>query len=147
MDNTHKYCGGCYKLKPDSEVHLDLVIDGKFRCIRCHTEIEQSLNEIDKYRYISIDPKEPSEDIIRRMRDANVEEAFDRIFDKPDRIDSPDHYTKGTIECIDFINDKELNFMEGNIVKYVVRYKHKNGLEDLKKAEVYLKRLINLIED
>jgi len=35
-----------------------------------------------------------------------------------------------------------MGFLEGNIVKYIARYKHKNGLEDLKKAEWYLQRLI-----
>ena len=35
-----------------------------------------------------------------------------------------------------------LNFCEGNIVKYVSRYKYKNGLQDLKKAQHYLKFLL-----
>jgi len=44
---------------------------------------------------------------------------------------------------IDFILDQNFNYLEGNIIKYVSRYKYKNGLEDLKKAHWYLERLIN----
>ncbi|QQK75071.1 DUF3310 domain-containing protein [Salicibibacter cibarius] len=68
---------------------------------------------------------------------------------KPDKdnINSPDHYTSGDIECIDAIKEatKHLDgfegYLTGNIMKYLWRYKHKNGVEDLKKASVYLKWL------
>lgn len=58
----------------------------------------------------------------------------------------PDHYKQGDIEVIDFILDQNFNYLEGNIVKYVSRYKLKNGVEDLKKAEWYLRELILLEE-
>ena len=61
-------------------------------------------------------------------------------------ITRPEHY-KSTIEPIDFIVANKLNFIEGNIIKYVVRYKQKNGLEDLLKAQEYLKRLIELVKN
>tara|TARA_R100001480_G_scaffold2935_1_gene8097 strand:+ start:32 stop:289 length:258 start_codon:yes stop_codon:yes gene_type:complete len=54
---------------------------------------------------------------------------------------NPDYYTKG-IETIDYIISHSMNYLEGNLVKYVTRYKHKNGLEDLLKAKWYLDRLI-----
>ena len=54
---------------------------------------------------------------------------------------NPEHYTQG-IECIDYITSKNMSFLEGNVVKYVTRYKMKNGLEDLVKAQWYLTRLI-----
>lgn len=59
-----------------------------------------------------------------------------------DPVNHPKHYTTGKIEVADFINDQKLNFFEGNVVKYVARHKHKNGLEDLKKAKWYLEYLI-----
>ena len=40
------------------------------------------------------------------------------------------------------INACEFDYLEGNIVKYVTRYKHKNGVVDLRKAEFYLRMLI-----
>lgn len=61
---------------------------------------------------------------------------------KFDKIDHPAHYTQGGIEPIDYIEANDLNFCEGNVVKYVTRYRHKNGVEDLKKAKWYLERLI-----
>ena len=61
-------------------------------------------------------------------------------------ITRPKHY-QSTIEPIDFIVANNLNFIEGNIVKYVVRYKQKNGLEDLLKAQEYLKKLIELVKN
>ena len=59
---------------------------------------------------------------------------------------NPGHYKKGNIEVIDFILDQNFNYLEGNIIKYVSRYKDKNGLEDLKKAQWYLNRL-TFLED
>jgi hypothetical protein len=54
----------------------------------------------------------------------------------------PQHYTKCTIEPLEFIHKNDLGFIEGNIIKYVSRYKDKNGLEDLLKARTYLNFLI-----
>jgi hypothetical protein len=54
---------------------------------------------------------------------------------------NPDYYTKG-IDTVDYIISHSMNYIEGNLVKYVTRYKFKNGLEDLLKARWYLDRLI-----
>lgn len=59
---------------------------------------------------------------------------------------NPQYYKTGKIEVIDFIEDQQLGFHAGNVIKYVCRYRNKNGLEDLKKARWYLNRLIRLIE-
>ena len=55
---------------------------------------------------------------------------------------NPAHYRQGNIEVIDFILDQQMNYLEGNVVKYISRYKYKNGLEDLKKAKWYIEKLI-----
>ena len=54
---------------------------------------------------------------------------------------NPSNYKKG-IETTDYIVSHDMNYVEGNIIKYVTRYKEKNGLQDLLKAEWYLNRLI-----
>ena len=68
-----------------------------------------------------------------------------------DNVNHPAHYTSGKIEVIDFIEDKELNFNLGNVVKYVSRCGKKKStgksleakaLEDLKKAHWYIEREI-----
>ena len=54
----------------------------------------------------------------------------------PDPVNHPPHYTQGGIDTFDFIKAKELTYAEGNVVKYVVRARHKgNQLEDLQKAK------------
>lgn len=69
-----------------------------------------------------------------------------------DNVNQPAHYTHGKYECIDVMEDvtKELKGIEaictGNIIKYIWRWKHKNGLEDLRKAQWYLNRLIDKVE-
>ena len=55
---------------------------------------------------------------------------------------SPDYYQRGNIEVTDFIIDQSMSFLEGNVVKYITRYKEKSGIEDLRKARWYLEKLI-----
>jgi hypothetical protein len=57
-------------------------------------------------------------------------------------VNHPAHYNAGNIEVIEAIEDWGLGFCDGNVVKYVARFRHKNGVEDLKKAKWYLERLI-----
>jgi len=63
-----------------------------------------------------------------------------------DMVNSPEHYNKAGIETIDIIEsvtgDGFESYLQGNILKYMCRYKYKNGLEDLEKAQWYLNRLI-----
>ncbi len=58
---------------------------------------------------------------------------------------TPIHYDL-PITPLEFIVKNDLNFIEGNIIKYVCRYKQKNGVEDLQKAKEYLNKLIELCE-
>lgn len=59
-------------------------------------------------------------------------------------VNNPCHYqSAGGIEVIDIIEEFEMNFNLGNVIKYVLRHKNKNGIQDLKKALWYLQREIN----
>ncbi len=64
-----------------------------------------------------------------------------------DMVNHPPHYNARGIECLDAIraatSDGYQYYLQGNIVKYLWRYRYKNGMEDLKKAEFYLKRLMD----
>ena len=53
----------------------------------------------------------------------------------------PSYYGK-EIDVIDFCQKNNLDFMQGNVIKYVTRYKEKNGKEDLLKAKEYIDRII-----
>ena len=67
----------------------------------------------------------------------------------PEKVNHPPHYDKGKIEVIDAIEAWDLNFNCGNVVKYVVRHKHKGTpIEDIEKAVWYLSRyLVQLKEE
>ena len=54
----------------------------------------------------------------------------------------PNHYKSLTIDVITFCMVNNLDFMQGNVIKYVCRYRKKGGIEDLKKARDYIDRLI-----
>ena len=68
-----------------------------------------------------------------------------------DMVNSPPHYNQAGIECIDAIRaatgDGYEYYLQGNIIKYLWRYRYKNGAQDLKKAQWYLDRLIEEKED
>lgn len=68
----------------------------------------------------------------------------------PDRADdptSPRHYARFPVQPLDFIQRNGLDFLTGNVIKYVVRAPYKGRrLEDLRKARVYLDRMIDAAE-
>ena len=51
---------------------------------------------------------------------------------------NPSHYADRGIEPIEFIRANRLDFLEGNVIKYVARHRYKDGLRDLLKAQQYL---------
>lgn len=54
------------------------------------------------------------------------------------------HYKNCKIQPVEFIYANGLDFLQGNVVKYVTRFRDKNGLDDLKKARHYIDLLIKL---
>lgn len=103
-----------------------------------------------------------------KLKDADVEsitigQALQSIYDIPpqikinsdkikeveDVVNHPSHYTDGNIEVMDFIEDKQLNFARGNVIKYVSRAGKKDPnkeLEDLLKSMWYLNREIERLK-
>lgn len=63
------------------------------------------------------------------------------LFEVKDSKIKPSYYGTG-IDVIEFCLRNNLTFMQGNVIKYVTRYKNKNGIEDLEKAKEYINRLI-----
>jgi hypothetical protein len=68
-----------------------------------------------------------------------------------DNVERPKHYNQGGIECIEAIrasmtSDQFCGYLKGNIQKYIWRYESKNKIEDLKKANWYLNKLIETYE-
>ncbi len=60
-----------------------------------------------------------------------------------EQVEHPTHYNVG-IEVWDYTSSHKLDFLEGNVVKYVTRWRHKNGIQDLKKCHQYLEKLIEV---
>lgn len=63
--------------------------------------------------------------------------------DANDKVNHPSHYTTGEIEVINYIRDKLgadefTGYCIGNVMKYISRWRHKDGVQDLEKAQVYL---------
>ena len=78
--------------------------------------------------------------------------TFDTPSKEPDMVNSPAHYGSGSIECIEYIEDfltteEFIGYLRGNIAKYLHRFRYKNGIEDLRKAEWYLNRLSQTMGD
>lgn len=67
-----------------------------------------------------------------------------------DNVNHPSHYGTGKIECIEYLEDfltheEFIGYLRGNIGKYLHRWRYKNGLEDLEKAQWYLNKLIERV--
>ena len=69
------------------------------------------------------------------------EEVLNNIPVNPVTTD-PRHYNKLRIEPWDFIQQNKLDFFEGNVVKYICRWKNKGGVDDLRKAITYIEKII-----
>jgi hypothetical protein len=66
--------------------------------------------------------------------------------DPHDPVSRPAHYTRGKVEVIDFIEDQQLGYHLGQVIKYVCRAGHKDAStrkQDLEKARWYLSREID----
>lgn len=69
-----------------------------------------------------------------------------------DNVNNPKHYNRGKIETIEYLESALghqgfLDYCIGNVLKYSSRWRHKNGLEDLMKAQWYLNRVIETIKN
>ena len=70
---------------------------------------------------------------------------------KTDNINHPSHYCQNGLESIDVIKafsadlNGEAAFCHGNAIKYILRFYHKNGKEDLEKAKWYINRLEDIL--
>jgi len=70
-----------------------------------------------------------------------------------EKVNHPPHYTNGKVECIDALEAATMGLhgieavCTANAIKYLWRWKHKNGLEDLQKTEWYIKKLITYIKE
>ena len=150
---THEdYCPECEKVMtpPGAGVSKELT------CERCGTAFvhtkEKAQGRWPKYcpeclpKYSKVPKKkevavEPVEQTIIEKVEPEVKAV--ELPKQEDVINHPSHYTRGKIEVIDFIEDQQLPYHLGNVIKYIARAGYKGDkLEDLKKARWYLDRYI-----
>ncbi len=163
-DGTHTYTTeSAFKnhfVIPELEVNFD---DSKCDGVEAEQEVnmtyDEYLNQSDdvvtkhlekeahKTMELLFEEYEPTNDSKCDGVEPDVEVYFES-----DLIDNQIHYTVNGIQPIQIMKanmtkEEFRGFLEGNILKYPLRYKHKNGLEDLKKAKTYLTWLIEDIEE
>ena len=150
---THEdYCPECEKVMtpPGAGASKELT------CEECGTAFihkkEKAQGRWPKYcpeclpKYSKVPKKKKEVDVTLANMVANtLEEPEVKVVElKEDVINHPSHYTRGKIEVIDFIEDQQLPYHLGNVIKYIARAGYKGDkLEDLKKARWYLDRYIN----
>ena len=87
-----------------------------------------------------------------KMKNASNDKGDDKNVPQngADRVNHPSHYCAGGVECIEGIKaalgDEFPAYCQGNVLKYVWRWRHKGGVEDLRKAQVYLGWMIEAVE-
>lgn len=154
-----------YKAYRESEI-----LKAKFRCARCYREMN-NLN-VTKEKVLALKEQGLKNTEIAKqlgVSEANYyyylkkfgltnppkknevnKETKNHVPEVRNMVDRPPHYTSGNIECIDAIMDavEGMTAQEavcaGNIMKYVWRFKRKNGKQDLEKAAWYLNLLISM---
>lgn len=107
-----------------------------YNMLKCINELQVllpedslKLNEVTNAMYRKLAGKSDDDAIVDDTIDCGVDEK------------TPTHYAKCGIQPHEYATANNMNFLEGNVVKYVTRYKDKGGKEDLDKAMHYLQLL------
>ena len=129
------YCTGCRLITPDAV---------------CGWYSSDDISTEDCYWFLVNEgliskPEQPEINFAKVERNDEVEPTNDTV-------QHPSHYTQGGIECIEAIRasmtaDGFCDYCKGNILKYIWRWRSKGGVEDLRKARVYLDWLIKSAEE
>jgi hypothetical protein len=127
-----KFWGLCRKM---GWCHEGCPLNGRNICMHIDEkgveEIKETIRTLEKYLEMKEKSNKPTETTTT-----------------PSAVSHPSHYNQGGIECIDAIKAATVGlngfegFCAGNAIKYLFRWKHKNGVEDLKKCQWYVDRLI-----
>lgn len=147
---THEdYCPECEKVMtpPGAGVSKELTCEGcgttflhkkekaQGRWPKYCPECLPKYSKVPKKKEVAVEP------VAQTIKESEVKNL--ELPKQEDVINHPSHYTRGKIEVIDFIEDQQLPYHLGNVIKYIARAGNKGDkLEDLKKARWYLDRYI-----
>lgn len=136
--------------------YIELRLKGRTKKQICEQWGIKQIQQLSKWGLSGWEPDMPIPD--KPNKDTNKDTVLiepkteNHLPDVSNMVESPPHYTAGGIECIDAIMAAVTGLSPqeavcvANVIKYTWRFKHKNGKQDLKKAEWYLKRLHDLQE-
>ena len=120
-----------------------------------HREDGPAVEYVDGSKGWYLNGEEVTEEEV--MGKKSRKDALDEIsrlgqeIDASDNVNRPSHYNQSGIECIEAIKaslgDGYQDYCKGNVMKYLWRYKYKNGIEDLKKAQWYLNSMVESVEN
>ena len=104
-------------------------------------------NEEEMKEFLNLNEKETKP---REMKNMSLKQFNDKL--NEDYVNSPPHYNKGDIECIDAIeamltHEEFVGYLRGNSLKYRWRFRYKNGIQDLEKAEWYENKLMEVLKN
>lgn len=147
---AHKMEGKMWKVKYHDGTHTyttESAFKNHFVIPELEVNFDLSMGEPEQEESMTYDDYlNQSDDVVTK----HLEKEAHKI--ASDLIDQQDHYTNNGIQPIQIMKanmtkEKYRGFLEGNILKYPLRYEDKNGIEDLKKAKTYLTWLIEDIEE
>jgi hypothetical protein len=151
MPRPTRFCPNSYavKIRAMLDLHPDMSPHAVAAELGCKVQNVYQTTSADKLRRSAKKPKPvkvvyekkttPSIDAVSTPEE---EEAFNAIANSLQVGGS--HYKDKAIQPWDYIASNDLGYLEGNVVKYVSRWREKGGLEDLKKAQHYLTKLIEV---
>ena len=151
---AHKLQGGMWKVKYHDGTHT-YTTESAFKNHFVIPELEVNFED-SKCDGVAPEQEESMtyDEYLNQSDDSKCDgvEPDVEVYFESDLIDNQIHYTVNGIQPIQIMKanmtkEEYRGFLEGNILKYPLRYKHKNGLEDLKKAKTYLSWLIEDIEE
>ena len=151
---AHKLQGGMWKVKYHDGTHT-YTTESAFKNNFVIPELEVNFEDS---KCDGVEPEQEEsmtyDEYLNQSDDSKCDgvEPDVEVYFESDLIDNQIHYTVNGIQPIQIMKanmtkEEYRGFLEGNILKYPLRYKHKNGLEDLKKAKTYLSWLIEDIEE
>ena len=133
-----KYCGEFYRCGDGCRLRT---LDGSCKWNNLSDESTKDCYWFLVNEGLISKPEQPEINFVKVERNDEVEPTNGAV-------QHPSHYTQGGIECIEAIRasmtaDGFCDYCKGNILKYIWRWRDKGGVEDLRKASVYLNWLIN----
>lgn len=153
MENNNKSVFDLEKLYQQRIRNIEILEEAHKDVINENTYDGKRLNFFDLQDELlvtqsNVDVKKLWKEAKQKLKDADPKKL---VFKSPKKMEDkikPEHYpNSGGNDLIQFALDNNVSAIEFNVMKYVLRWKDKNGLEDLKKCREYLDRLIKNEEE